>query len=180
MRITPVVLALACGAGPALAQEAASVPMPETYRQTQLRMLEVQRSVLLAMADSMPESLYRDAVTEVQRDFAEQITHAAGAVAFIAQRYMNGPAPSLPDTATALNGRAGLKAFVNGAYDYAKGLLEGQSAESRAEVVNFFGQMQIPRWQVWDELHQHTWWTAGQVVANFRKHGMAPPGFGFF
>jgi hypothetical protein len=41
--------------------------------------------------------------------------------------------------------------------------------------VTFFGQMQIPRWQVWEEVHQHTMWTAGQVVANFRKHDMPHP-----
>jgi hypothetical protein len=38
----------------------------------------------------------------------------------------------------------------------------------------------MPAWQVWDEIHTHTVWTAGQVVANFRKHGMAPPSFTFF
>ena len=38
----------------------------------------------------------------------------------------------------------------------------------------------MPRWQLWDELNQHTIWTAGQVVANFRKNGMAPPSFLFF
>ena len=46
-------------------------------------------------------------------------------------------------------------------------------------MVSLFGT-DMPRWQVWDELHEHTFWTAGQVIANFRKHGMAPPGFGFF
>ena len=38
----------------------------------------------------------------------------------------------------------------------------------------------MPGWQVWDEIHTHTVWTAGQVVANFRKNGMAPPAFTFF
>ena len=41
------------------------------------------------------ERLYRDKVTPVQRDFAQQIHHAAGSAAFIAQSMMNGPA--LPD-----------------------------------------------------------------------------------
>jgi hypothetical protein len=40
--------------------------------------------------------------------------------------------------------------------------------------------MEIPKWQIWDEIHTHTIWTAGQVVANFRKHGMPPPAFAFF
>lgn len=179
MRTLSILTILAAAALPAAAQPA-PVPMPESYRQVQLKMLELQRSMLLAMADSMPESLYRDAVTDAQRDFAAQITHAAGAVPFIAARFMNAAPVALPDTATALNSRAGLTAFVNAAYDYATELLTSQSADSRAQVVSFFGGLQIPVWQVWDELHQHTVWTAGQVVANFRKHGMAPPGFGFF
>jgi len=179
VRIIPALIVLASTASPVLAQQA-SGSMPDSYRQVQLNMLELQRSMLTAMVDSMPETLYRDAVTPIQRDFAEQITHAAGAVVMVGTRYMNGTAPTLPDTAAALNTRAGLRAFVNGVYDWASALLKSQSAESRAEVVNFFGMSQIPRWEVWDEIHQHTIWTAGQVVANFRKHNMAPPGFGFF
>lgn len=182
MRLAQTLPATAClllGVATARAQQPASDPMPEAYREVQVRMLELQRSMLLAMVDSMPERLYRDRATPPQRDFAQQIHHAAGAVAAIASRYMNSPRPSLPDTATALNSRAGLRSLVNAVYDYAAALLRTQSAEDRAAQVEFF-RTRIPRWQVWDELHQHTIWTAGQVVANFRKQGMAPPGFGFF
>ncbi len=169
-------LLLALVAPDTAAQQAA---MPDSYRQTQMKMLDLQRSMLVAMADSMPEALYRDRATPAQRDFAQQLQHSAMAVAFLGARYMGGERPSLPDTAVALNSRAGLKQYINATYDYAANQLKTQSAASRAEAVEFFGQT-IPRWQVWDELHQHTIWTAGQVVANFRKHGMAPPGFGFF
>ena len=48
------------------------------------------------------------------------------------------------------------------------------------EVVDFFGMMQIPRAETLDHVHLHSVWTLGQVVANFRKHGMAPPEFVFF
>ncbi|MBL8986748.1 MAG: hypothetical protein JNJ80_10795, partial [Gemmatimonadetes bacterium] len=58
-------------------------------------------------------------------------------------------------------------------------LLADQPDADRDVQVKFFGNF-IPRWQVWDELNQHTMWTAGQVVANFRKNGMAPPAFLFF
>jgi hypothetical protein len=27
---------------------------------------------------------------------------------------------------------------------------------------------------------QHNLWTAGQIVANFRKHGMTPPPFSYY
>lgn len=180
MRHPAVVALLAAGlATTAAAQGPDHVAMSDYYQQVQLKMLDYQRSALLAMTDSMPERLYRDAQTPGQRDFAQQIHHAAGGAAFIAARMMGGSPPELPDTAQALNSRAGLKTFVNGAYDYLTATLDAQPQAQRAEVVEFFGQ-QMPRWQVWDEIHQHTIWTAGTIVANFRKHGMAPPAFSFF
>jgi hypothetical protein len=163
----------------AVAAASVSAQSPADYRAVQLRMLEQQRSTFLAMADSMPESLYRDAVTEPQRDFAQQIVHAVGAVGMIAQRYLGGTAVS-PDTAAVLNTRAGLEDFVNQVYDAAEAALEAQTDAQRTEVVDFFGMMEIPRWQIWDEINLHSIWTAGQVVANFRKHGMPPPAFTFF
>ena len=57
--------------------------------------------------------------------------------------------------------------------------LKAQSAAARTETVDLFGQ-KMPAWQVWDEIYTHTVWTAGSIVANFRKNGMAPPEFTFF
>ena len=159
---------------------AASNAMPESYRQVQLSALDMQRRLLLAMADSMPESLYRDKVTPIQRDFAQQLQHAAMPFATLVPRFLGVPAPTgLPDSATTLNSRVGMRAYINGVFDYAAGVLRSQTAADREAHTTFFGS-DMPKWKVWDELHQHTWWTAGQVVANFRKNGMAPPGFGFF
>ena len=173
-RTTFAVLALAlCAAAPARAQ------MPESYRQVQLSALETQRRMALAMADSMQERWYREKATPTQRDFAQQIAHAAGAVPMIAGRFLGGPRPVLPDTATAYASRAGLRAFINAAYDYGANLLRNQPAADREVTVNFFGST-MPKWQVWDEIHQHTIWTLGQVVANFRAHGNPPPAFLFF
>lgn len=180
MRHIPVLAALAAAlTANAVAQSPDHVAMSDYYQQVQLKMLQYQRSILTKMADSMPERLYRDAQTPGQRDFAQQIHHAAGASAYIAASNMGGTPPSLPDTTQALNSRAALNAFVNAAYDYLEATLENQTQEQREEMVEFFGQ-RMPRWQVWDELHQHVVWTAGSVVANFRKHGMAPPAFTFF
>jgi len=175
MRLTTLIaLGLLGGAAPALPAQSGENP-----REAQLRALEHQRTFLLAMADSMPERLYRDKVTPAQRDFAQQIHHAAAGAVFIASTALGGPKPALPDTAAALNSRAGLRSFVNAAYDHVAGQLRSQSAEARAKTVKLFDQS-MPGWQVWDEIHTHTVWTAGQVVANFRKHGMAPPAFTFF
>jgi hypothetical protein len=152
----------------------------ENVREAQLRKLDLERNTLLAMADSMPESLYRDRVTPEQRDFAQQIHHAASAAALICARYFASEQPTLPDTSVALNSRAGLKEYINAAYDFSAQSLKDETASDRTEVVDFFGMMEIPKWQIWDEIHTHTIWTAGQVVANFRKHGMPPPAFAFF
>jgi hypothetical protein len=179
MRAISTLTLLVCTATAAAAQDA-PVPMPESYRAVQIDMLELQRSMLLTMADSMPESLYRDRMTPEQRDFAQQLHHAASTIVWVCGRFFGAEAPALPDTSVALNNRSGLREYIDGAYDHAVEVMQAQSADDRAEIVGFFGGLQIPRWQVWDEMHQHTVWTAGQVVANFRKHGMAPPGFGFF
>jgi len=133
----------------------------------------------LAMADSMPERYYREKATPTQRDFAQQIAHAAGSVPEIASYILLGPRPALPDTATSYATRAGLRAYINAAYDYGANLLRTQPAADREASVQFFGPT-IPKWQVWDEIHQHTIWTLGQVVANFRAHGNPPPDFLFF
>ena len=157
-----------------LAAQAAEHP-----RESQLRMLAYQRKVLLAMADSMPERLYRDKATPTQRDFAQQVHHAANTVYYISSAILKGPKATLPDTGVALNSRAGLKQFINGAFDYAEGVFQSENAAARAGTSDLFG-MKMPTWQVWDEMHTHTVWTAGQIVGNFRKQGMAPPEFTFF
>ena len=181
MKISRVVTSalLACSA--AVFAAPVQAQMPEPYRAVQMRMVQLQRRMLLSMVDSMPESLLRDRVTPEQRHFAGQIAHAVVPFGAFLPRLMGAaPPPAVAvDTATAFTSRAALRTMVNAAFDYAEGVLGNQRSAEREQIVNMFGN-QIPRWQVWDELHQHTIWTAGQIVANFRKHGMAPPGFGFF
>ena len=141
-------------------------------RDYQARLLRHQRVLLLGMVDSMPERLYRDKATPTQRDFAQQIYHAANAPAKMLVRALGGPPLAFPDTAEALNTRAGLRSFVNAAFDYMEELFHSQSESDRARLTPA-GKAQL--WQLWDGIYAHTMWTGGQVVANFRKHGMAPP-----
>ena len=182
MRKLLLSLALAAAAAPLAAQASmAADPMPASYKAVQLSALKAQRRLLLAMADSMPESHYREHATPIQRTFGEQIMHAAGSAAMIAGGFARGTrsmAP-LPDSTAAANTRAGLDKYINAAYDFAEATLAAQTPSERGATVNMFGN-QMPGWKVWDEIHEHTFWTAGQVVANFRMNGMAPPGFGFF
>ena len=154
--------------------------MPPQYKQVQAQALRSARRLLLAMADSMPERLYRDRATPPQRDFAQQIGFAAGE-AYRIGSFSTGLSARrpLPDTATAFATRVGLESYINAIYDQLDAWLSSQSDESRNQRINFFGN-EIPRWLAWDEITAFTTWTEGQVVANFRKHGMAPPGFSFF
>jgi hypothetical protein len=87
--------------------------------------------------------------------------------------------PTLPDSTAAANTRKGLDAYINAAYDFCEARLAAQTPADRAAAVNLFG-LQTQGWKIWEEIHEHTFWTAGQLVANFRMNGMAPPGFGFF
>ena len=171
MRAAALFLLGTLAAAPALAAQ--------TDRDYQMKMLEHQRAFLLKMADSMPERLYRHKATPEQRDFAQQIEHAASAVPFILSNVVKGPKFAMPDTAVTYKDRAGLRQLINASFDYGAALLKSQSDSARAVQVNLFGTP-MPAWQVWDELYAHTIWTAWQVVANFRENGMAPPAFTFF
>lgn len=64
-------------------------------------------------------------------------------------------------------------------FEYSLERFDKQSAASRADIVNLFGTA-MRGWELWQEIHTHTMWTAGQIVGNFRKHGMPPPLFTFF
>jgi hypothetical protein len=157
-----------------------SYHMAPEYRNVQLAALKAQRKLLLSFADSMPEGLYRDKVTTVQRDFAGQLHHAVSSAMFIAYGYVRNGRPPAADTAAVFNTRAGLRRYIETSYDSLEVLFKGQSDTDRDGQFKFFNGQFMPRWQMWDELNQHTIWTAGQVVANFRKNGMAPPSFLFF
>jgi hypothetical protein len=156
-------------------------PMPAEYRDIQIRAQETQRSLLLSMVDSMPERAYRLVAAPGQRDFAQQIHHAANADLFIVSHYILGwdSLPFRADTTVVFNSRAGLRSFVDQAYGFSLRILKEQTLDDRQTTVWYFGQ-KMPKWMVWDELNQHTIWTAGQIVANFRAQGMAPPPFLYF
>ena len=157
----------------------AKYSMAKEYRAVQQAALNAQRKLLLSFADSMPERLYRDRATPPQRSFSEQIAHIVVAGRMLGARFAGAAAPAMPDTAVVFNSRDGLKKFINETYDGLDKLMADQTDADRDGQVKFFGNF-MPRWQVWDELNQHAMWTAGQIVANFRKHGMAPPSFLFF
>lgn len=178
-----VALPIAAAAQPPTPKtEPGSYAMSKEYRTVQMRALQQQRRLLLSFADSMPEQFYRDKVTEIQRDFAQQVFHVARSSGYVGSWWLTATARNVAadDSVKAIGSRPGLKAYINQEYDYLEGLMKSQTDTDRDTKVQFFGGGMIPKWQLWDELNQHAWWTAGQVVANFRKHGMTPPNFLFF
>jgi len=176
--VPPSPFTLAAQQAPPIRQ---AFPMPLEYRDIQLRAQETQRTLLLSMVDSMPERFYRSAAAEGQRDFAQQIHHAANANQYIVAHYILGwdTLPIRPDTALIFNSRTALRGFITASYEFSIRTLQGESPEDRQATIWYFGQ-KMPKWMVWDELNQHTIWTAGQIVANFRSHGMPPPSFLYF
>ena len=177
MKIGVLVVAGACLI-PALgrAQTAAEV------QAAQANMMQNERHMVLAMIDSMPSQYFRDKATPAQRDFAMQLYHAVSAVPFLARTAMGSTVPAfggMRDSTSATASKDALRAFTNAAYDWAGQAVGAQTPAQRLAAVSLFGA-HMTAWQVWDEIHQHTMWTLGQTVANFRAHGMAPPAFMFF
>jgi hypothetical protein len=155
-------------------------PAEVNPRDLQLRQLDWQETVLLNMADSMPESLYRDKVTPEQRDFAQQLFHAAMFPPTICSIAILGEQPAPADTAAILNSAEALKGFITESFEGCKEIVRNQTDEDRAALTRGFEGDQVPKSEVLDQCYLHTAYTVGQVVANFRKHGMAPPEFPFF
>jgi len=155
-------------------------PREITPQDLQLRQLQWQKDVLLAMADSMPESLYRDKVTPEQRDFAQQLFHAAMYPPLICSMAFMGERPAPPDTAAVFNSREALKGYINEGFGLCERVVRESTDADRAVLTRGFEGDQVPRSEILDQCYLHTAYTVGQVVANFRKHGMAPPEFPFF
>lgn len=175
MRFIPVFALLAFGAAGLAGQTAPVAP-----RDVQIRQLEWQKNYLIAMAEAMPENLYGDRATPEQRSFAEQLLHVAEFPPMVCGRFLSGTQPSLPDTEAAHTSAEAMVAYVAAAYDFCIEAVENQPDAQRQQVIDFFGMMQIPRAETMDQVFLHSTFTIGQVVANFRKHGMAPPEFVFF
>ncbi|MEE8384747.1 MAG: DinB family protein [Dehalococcoidia bacterium] len=175
MRWIPVLALLAFGASGLAAQTGPVAP-----RDVQRRQLEWQKNTMLQMVEAMPENLYSDKATPEQRSFAEQILHAAGFAPMVCGQFIAGTVASLPDAEAAGASTASMAGYITAAYDFCLEALAGQSDADRQTIIEFFGMMSIPKAETLDHVYRHTTWTLGQVVANFRKHGMAPPEFGFF
>lgn len=172
-----VALAAVATSGMTSVQEAPDTVNP---RDLQIRQLEWQKSFLLSLAEAMPEDLYRDKVTPEQRDFAQQLHHAAIFPPLICNRAILGTDFTPPDTASVFNSAEAMKAFISESLDFCIDVVENQTDEDRAMMTRGFEGEEVPKSELLDQVYLHSAYTLGQVVANFRKHGMAPPEYPFF
>ncbi len=163
---------------------AAALPLaaqtPADIRAKHQAMLQMEQRMILSFIDSMPQQWFRDRATPPQRDFAMQLFHAAVTYPLALSRFLGAPSlPNAMDSTAATASKDALRGYVNTVYNWSVDFLRHQTDSARTAQVRLFG-MPMPGWQVWDELHQHTMWTLGQVVANFRAHDLRPAPFIFF
>lgn len=172
-RLTRVLTLLALTATPGLAQLPPASTAPATfrispeYREVQREALEMRRRMLLAMVDSMTGAAMPAERAALRSTFAMQVRHFVDAETGIAYQWIAGrPRVTVPpDTAFMAGDRAALMAYVNRQYDFLADLLMLESETSRNERVDFLGVMK-PRWQVWDEIHQRSLWSAGRIAGS--------------
>ena len=127
-----------------------------------------------------PEELYREKVTPEQRDFAEQLVHATVYSPLICKRAILGVEFSPPDTASVLNSTEAMKGYITESFDFCIDVVRNQTDEDRAALTRGFEGDQVPKSEILDQVYVHAAFTIGQVVANFRKHGLAIPEYPFF
>jgi hypothetical protein len=118
----------------------------------------------------MPERLYRDGAAPPQRDLARQIHHAASVAGYIVE-----PFSRAQGTGRGYRRGAQQPGRASSLRDGVWRIAHRSGAERSGARGNSRPGQKMPAWQVWDEIYTHTVWTAGSIVANFRKNGMAPP-----
>lgn len=153
--------------------------MPEEYREIQRTTINTQRDLLMRMIDSIPVTSLRRSVHVGRRDFSQQVHHAAVSIADALAQVLQIQPPIWPDTAAALSSKEGLRSTVDLAFHFMDSVLTTQTLAERNTKVPFGGR-DVYRWQLFDEFNEHTLWTAGQMVGNFRDANLAPPAFRFF
>lgn len=187
MRPTPALLRaallLAVVAAPAAAQNPpASAPAKpaasahQAQKDVMLADVERQRKNVLDYLDAVPDSVLRFRTTPGVRTFAQQIHHIASANVMILSRVFSVAPISMPDTATAFNDKAALRAFVIASYDHTARVVREATPAALAKESTVFGLTRNgARWV--DGVLEHGTWTLGQTVPYLRMNGVTPPNY---
>lgn len=147
-----------------------------------IAVVENHKGAVLRYVDAAPDSMLGFRPTKGVRDFAQQIEHAAGSDAVIAQLAIKGSGkgmPSFGDSAVYLHNKAALRTYAAAAMDYTIMLLRGVSDAAMDEQIGKPGN-KMTRARALMELLDHFPWTLGQTVPYLRLNGVTPPEYSPF
>lgn len=169
-----------------LFQFAAAVPLqaqkPLISQAALIAVVENHKGAVLRYIDAAPDSMLGFRPTKGVRNYAEQIEHAAGSDAFIAQLAITGSSkgiPSMGDSAVYLHNKAALRTYAAAAMDYTIARLGTVTDAALVEEITSQGK-KMPRARALMELLDHFPWTLGQVVPYLRLNGVTPPAYSPF
>jgi hypothetical protein len=133
-----------------------------------------QKTLMMKIAEAMPEEKYSYKSTPPQRDYGQQILHVAGGnVVYL--RFLGGkaPAPTINRTATS---KAEILKALGDSFDYGTALIKEQTDQSMIQTVQtnqYLGPSSRAR--VVYFLLGHTWDIYGQMAVYLRLNGVVPP-----
>ncbi|MDB4914240.1 MAG: DinB family protein [Gemmatimonadetes bacterium] len=151
-------------------------------RKALIAIVENHKGAVLRYIDAAPDSMLGFRPTKGVRTFAEQIEHAAGSDALIADLAITGSTKNTPpmgDSAVYLHNKAALKKYAAAAMDHTIKLLGGVSDAALDEDIVQFGN-KVTRGRALMELLDHFPWTLGQTVPYLRLNGVTPPEYSPF
>ena len=133
-----------------------------------------QKTMMMKIAEAMPEEKFSYKSTPAQRDYGQQILHIAGGnVMYL--RFFGGKAPAPAINRTAAGKAEILKALAD-SFDYGTALIKEQTDQSMMQTVQtnqYLGRSSRAR--VFYFLLGHTWDIYGQMAVYLRLNGLVPP-----
>ena len=133
-----------------------------------------QKTMMMKIADAMPEEKFSYKSTPAQRDYGQQILHIAGGnVAYLRNFGGKATPPAFNRTAT---GKAEILKALADSFDYGTALIREQTDQSMMQTVQtnqYLGPSSRAR--VIYFLLGHTWDIYGQMAVYLRLNGVVPP-----
>jgi uncharacterized damage-inducible protein DinB len=166
---------------PAYAQDAAKKDAPPKPAVSPSQALldnwnDVGRKIT-AMAEDFPEDKYDFKPTPVQRSFAEQLLHAAGANYFFTNPAMGQKMPPGEDPKRAdYKTKAEVAAFVKKSFADGAAAIKSKGDKGMSDlIVDPFANQQVRVSDMGWSLLEHSGEHYGQLVGYYRLAGLVPP-----
>ena len=182
MRLSAPTIALLTTLSVVPTQSVVAQQKPLISQAALIAVVENHKGAVLRYIDAAPDSMLTFRPTKGVRTYAEQIEHAAGSDAFIAQIAITGSGkgvPSFGDSSVYLHNKAALKKYAAAAMDYTVTMLRGVSDAAMDQNIVQFGN-KVTRARALMELLDHFPWTLGQTVPYLRLNGVTPPEYSPF